>query len=98
MTPIETIPQITPGEWTAGVGKFKGEDMFLVGLLGTSKLIAVCGKTGAQDEPESIANAYLIAAAKEMLELLQESVDGISTGWNKRRDAALKKAAGIAST
>ena len=52
---------------TAGAGKAFGEDVFCVGVLGTSKLTAVCGKIGASDEKESIANAFLYAGSPNLL-------------------------------
>ena len=61
----------TPGNWVAGVAPHKGENLFIVGLLGTKKAIALCGKTGAADEQESMANARLIAAAPDLLAALQ---------------------------
>lgn len=53
---------VTQGDWTAGVGMVDGKECFVVGLLGTTKIMAVTGLTGAADENESIANTYRIEA------------------------------------
>jgi len=68
----------TTGEWTAGVGDFLGKERFVVGLLGTTKLIAVFGDTGADDEEESMANARLVSAAKELLSELKAHQQALS--------------------
>jgi hypothetical protein len=61
----------TPGEWSAGVADYIGRECFVVGLLGTKKLVAVVGDIAAMDEEESIANARLISAAPDLLAALQ---------------------------
>lgn len=55
-----TDKNMTQGEWTAGVGMVSGKECFVVGLLGTTKIMAVTGLTGAADEDESISNAWRI--------------------------------------
>jgi len=42
--------------------KINGIPHICVGILGTNKVIAICGVSGATDEKESLANAYLIAS------------------------------------
>lgn len=69
----------TQGKWTAGVATIGGKECFVVGLLETTKIMAVAGYVGAADEDESIANAYRIEACIN-------ACDGISTeklngGW-----------------
>lgn len=61
-------------QWVAGIGLYKGQECFVVGLLGTKKLVAVLGLIGAADETESIANSYLIQAAPKMQAALQAIV------------------------
>ena len=68
----------TPGDWTAGVGDFLGKERFVVGLLGTKKLIAVLGYTGDDDEEESMANARLISATKDLLSELKAHQQALS--------------------
>ena len=41
----------------------KGVLHVCVGILGTNKVIAICGLSGADDEKESLANAYRIASS-----------------------------------
>ena len=40
---------------------FAGRKCVVVGIIGSKKVIAICGDTGAADEKESIANAIRIA-------------------------------------
>ena len=40
--------------------KIGGISYVCVGIVGTNKVIAICGLTGANDEPESLANAHRI--------------------------------------
>lgn len=53
---------------TAGAGKAFDKEVFLVGVLGTRKITAVCGLIGADDEKESVANAFLYAGSPDLLE------------------------------
>lgn len=60
--------RITAGKWTAVAPiVVNGVEHIGVGVLGTQKAIALCGFCRAGDEPESIANAYLIASAPDLL-------------------------------
>jgi hypothetical protein len=43
------------------IQKYGNMDHIVVGILGTNKVIAICGESGAPDEDESIANATLLA-------------------------------------
>lgn len=88
----------TPGPWMAGVGDYMRQECFVVGLSGTTKLVAVLGLTGAEDETESIANACLIAAAPELLEALVYAVKQVpELGTVPGIAAAITKATGGAS-
>nr|WP_319566220.1 hypothetical protein [uncultured Rhodoferax sp.] len=69
----------TQGKWTAGVGTVDGKECFLVGLLGTSKALAVTGHVGAKDEDESIANAYRIEACINACNGI--STEKLNGGW-----------------
>jgi len=61
----------TPGLYTAGVGRSLG--LNIIGVFSSpSKVVAICGEQGAEDEDESIGNAFLFAAAPEMYEALKE--------------------------
>ncbi len=59
----ERLDLCTAGEATVGVNTIEGREMIVVGILGTSRAIALCGYVGAHDEAESRANAVRIALA-----------------------------------
>lgn len=64
-------PAHPPGPWEAFAGLALGYDVIGVNSVSDkSRAIAITGLQRANDEAQSIANAYLIAAAPEMLELL----------------------------
>jgi len=49
---------------------------------GTGKIIALCGKAGADDEAESIENAKLIVASPKMLELVEYIYKNPDSAWS----------------
>jgi hypothetical protein len=62
-----SFPEVEPSAHTKGMAivernaKINGVEHIVVGIVGSYKAIALCGKTGAKDEAESMANAILIA-------------------------------------
>lgn len=71
--PIEK--QTSPGEWIVSTNYPKGStdkrmQICVVVASKPSKIIALTGYEGAEDEAESIANAALISIAPDMLETL----------------------------
>lgn len=75
------------GKWIAGVFNYNGEYHIGVGIEGEDKITALCGGAGAKDEPESIANAQLIAASPKLLACLEKLMplwarEDISDEWN----------------
>lgn len=74
-----TDKNMTQGTWTAGVGTVGGKECFVVGLLGTTKIMAVTGLVGAADEDESISNAWRIETCiKACVGVPQEK---LTAGW-----------------
>jgi hypothetical protein len=69
----------TRGKWTAGIATVDGRECFVVGLSGTTKIMAVTGHVGATDEDESIANAYRIESCIAACDgITREKLDA---GW-----------------
>jgi hypothetical protein len=69
----EDIKHTTPGPWIVGVGTINVDKREHIGVMKANdhtKIIALTGFAGAPDENESIANAALIAAAPDMLDVL----------------------------
>ena len=70
----------------------------VVGVGGTKKALAVCGKTGAADHEESLMNANTISNIPEMMELIK-AVAHIGLDWGygefKLTDEHIKKARAI---
>jgi len=99
--PILTISQPTEGDWQPVIvyGLELPNSNYIAVNNGTSKVIAVCGGAGAADEQESIANAYLIAASKDMLValegLLAETDELNYPARVAAAEAAIKKARGL---
>lgn len=71
---------------TAGVGKAFDTDVFLVGVLGTTKITAVCGLISGEDEPESIANAFLYAGAPDLLDAAERLLAHLDCVGMTRKD------------
>lgn len=71
------------GPWEAGVATLKGgvpvgSEQFAVCAQGNPRrIIAVTGAVGAPDEAESIANAKLIAAAPDLLQVARCALDDL---------------------
>lgn len=63
----------TVGEATVERIKIHGQDTISVGIMGTTKAIAVCGFVGAADEAESEANAVRLAMAWNLVNKIQNS-------------------------
>lgn len=90
----------TPGLYTAGVGRSLG--LNIIGVFSSpSKVVAICGEQGAEDEDESIGNAFLFAAAPEMYHALKttraylENIDeGGLSAVLELLDSAIAKAEG----
>lgn len=64
----------TRGQWVFGeatIPRLGNMKHIVVGIAGTRKIIASTGEKGANDEPESIANALLISQAPAMYEALK---------------------------
>lgn len=70
----------------------------VVGVEGTKKALAVCGKTGAGDHKESLMNANIISNIPEMMELVK-AVAHIGLDWGygefKLTDDHIKKSKSI---
>ena len=93
------IVNTTKGDWIAGVGACKGKA--IIGVFSNpNQIVAICGDQKAKDEDESIANACIISAAKEMYAALyavkkdwidmqgnmsQSTLDAIDNAMNKAR-------------
>lgn len=93
------IDDTTKGNWTAGVGASLGRA--IIGVFSKpDTVVAICGDQKAKDEDESIANAYIISASKEMYAALyavkkdwvdlqgsisQSTLDAIDKAMNKAR-------------
>jgi len=75
-----------------------GTPHIVVGVGGTKKALAVCGKTGAADHEESLMNANTISNIPEMMELIK-AVAHIGLDWGygefKLTDEHIKKARAI---
>lgn len=55
----------------------------LVGIEGKNVSVYNCGLSGSGKSPESVANAYLIAAAPDMYKLLEEfKLFAVRQGWD----------------
>ena len=83
--------KITKGTWKVGVANVlisEGSKQISVGIENSGgdlcTLIALTGMAGAEDEPESIANAQLIAAAPEMYEALKAIFQHVESDNIKR--------------
>lgn len=71
----------TPGLWAAGITVIDGKQYFAVAEAdNTRRILALCGLTGGDDEPESIGNARRIATAINALQHLEQ--DRLDGGWN----------------
>jgi hypothetical protein len=63
------IENTTKGNWDAGAGACNGRA--IIGVFSKpNTVVAICGDQKAKDEDESIANAFIISAAKEMFSAL----------------------------
>jgi len=71
------MSKYTPGPWEAGAGKLWRHDILGV-FTKPNKIIAACGEQRGDDEEESIANAYLIAAAPELFESGKEMAEAVA--------------------
>jgi hypothetical protein len=84
----------TPGPWRFALGAFNNpshDDKSGAIVAGEDEwnIAEVCG-----DVWEHEANARLIAAAPELLELLRESQDYIGGDWRERREALIARVEG----
>ena len=69
---------ITPGPWEASTARVIERDCISVNEEAQkNKITAICGDIKAEDENESIANAFLIAAAPEMFERDIDFLNGL---------------------
>ena len=55
------VSKCTKGEATVATNTINGKPFVCVGILGTRKIVAICGEAGVADEDESTANAVRIA-------------------------------------
>ncbi len=77
--------EYTEGRWITGIGNIGVDepDHICVTLKENQrKILALTGYVGAGDEPESIANAHLIAAAPALYEALEAVLQEYNTDPN----------------
>ena len=89
--------EYTKGPWTPGAGNVI--DMDILGVwAGDYRVVAICGKQKAEDEKESIANCYLIAAAPDLLEALKilDNRGGLGLDVHEWIRGIIAKAEGVA--
>lgn len=75
LTDTNKVKSTTPGEWIVTTNRLDQSPdnrthICVVVAQNPSKIIALTGYEGAEDEAESIANAALISVAPDMLEAL----------------------------
>jgi hypothetical protein len=92
------IAKHTPGPWKVGTSPPNGEQ-----TIGTHQgLMVAVATTVFDDKEQTIANARLIAAAPELLDLLKEIFDDVKQGaipnlddpWHEKTITAIAKATG----
>lgn len=102
------MSQITKGKWKPVVTMVPliNPNATHIGVSVGSTVVAICGEAGAEDEAESIANANLIAAAKDLYEAAEDAefaLDKLVRLFNRcpedaqalrKLQAAIKKARG----
>lgn len=95
----ETKTTFTPGPWT--IPNEEVEVLVIVGSDGTAIFNAYRDTTNAVGDERLMANARLIAAAPELLGLLQrlrqwDHLNGVADGpyWQAEIDTAIAKATG----
>jgi len=102
------ITKVSEGTWEVGVSTINNlsdkEHIVIACKENTSKIIASTGLAGAEDELESIANAQLMAASKDMYRIIELMLERLANldgdypieleGPRKQLEEALKKAEG----
>jgi len=79
------------GPFMAGVGRSLG--LNIIGVFSSpSKVVAICGEQGANDEGESAGNSYLFAASLDMYEALKDAMKWFSKldDWSGVGDPAIE--------
>jgi hypothetical protein len=77
------IPQHTPGNWKAGACHVF--DQAQIGVMVDTReeiVIALCGLSEAHDTEESLANAWLIAAAPDLLAACRHALEALTDPEN----------------
>ena len=91
-------PKWTPGPWAAKWSKYEEDNFIVQAGMPSNRVLAQFDGDGDGPDDQSLADAHLIAAAPELLDVLEELVAEFGVcGLTEKARAAIAKATGVQS-